>query len=69
MRLGMCTLLCLRVHVFGFVRASGQMQRAYVEDENGYLSSQRAGGWGVVSSEEEKMKNVGIGKRGQTRIL
>lgn len=63
--------------MFDFVLANGQTQRAYVEDENGYLSSQQAErgrAWeessgGGVTSEEEKMKNGGVGMRGQMRIV
>lgn len=37
---GVCALQYLRAYVFDFACASGQTQRAYVEEENGYLSSQ-----------------------------
>lgn len=42
--------------MFDFVCASRQTQRAYVEDENGYLSSQRAGrGASVGGGVQEEM--------------
>jgi len=71
-----CALQHLRVYVFDFVRASGQTQGAYVEDENGYLSSQRAErererarrsgevAGGNVISKKEKMKKETVGNGG-----
>lgn len=60
--------------MFDFVCASGQTQRAYVEDENGYLSSQRARrgrAWEESSSgrkcnrREGENENGGVEKGGE----
>lgn len=66
------------MHVFDFVCASGQMQRAYVDDENGYSSSQgaergcerrtRPVEGGNVIGEKEKESEMGMqGEREEER--
>lgn len=67
---GMFLVVSECTYVFDFVQVSRRAQRAYIEDENGYLSSERAaerwGGWacgcvcvgGVFGAEEEEMEKT-----------